>query len=201
MKFRFCGDLDCPDWALAAISLLTKLTSIKMRQLAQEVAKTLLEMSEASEAAGKICQDAKLSLEDSKIVIAAVEFFLSSAVKYNVSAEVFSNELQQLGFPKEHAASLSKVYQSTPQFAQVFLQGGFRISRLTELKWRPEMNLRSPSEQEATDFRIAVSMKLEKDGHLRSHVFSMSLEKMLILKHEISEILHIMDSLPKVPSV
>ena len=26
-KFKFCGDLDCPDWALAAISLLTKLVS------------------------------------------------------------------------------------------------------------------------------------------------------------------------------
>jgi len=24
-RFRFCGDLDCPDWALAEISILSKL--------------------------------------------------------------------------------------------------------------------------------------------------------------------------------
>ena len=24
-KFRFCGDLDCPDWILAEISILSKL--------------------------------------------------------------------------------------------------------------------------------------------------------------------------------
>jgi len=27
-RFRFCGDLDCPDWALAEISILSKLVMI-----------------------------------------------------------------------------------------------------------------------------------------------------------------------------
>ncbi len=27
MRFRFCGDLDCPDWVLAEISTLSKLVS------------------------------------------------------------------------------------------------------------------------------------------------------------------------------
>ena len=26
-KFRFCGDLDCPDWVLAEISILSKIVS------------------------------------------------------------------------------------------------------------------------------------------------------------------------------
>ena len=40
------------------------------------------------------------ALEDTKIAVAAAEFFLSNAVRYEVNPEVFSNELQQLGFPK-----------------------------------------------------------------------------------------------------
>lgn len=27
-RFRFCGDLDCPDWVLAEISTLAKIVSI-----------------------------------------------------------------------------------------------------------------------------------------------------------------------------
>ena len=30
-KFRFCGDLDCPDWVLAEISILSKLVSSKVK--------------------------------------------------------------------------------------------------------------------------------------------------------------------------
>ena len=29
-RFRFCGDLDCPDWVLAEISILSKIVSIKI---------------------------------------------------------------------------------------------------------------------------------------------------------------------------
>ena len=40
------------------------------------------------------------ALEDAKIAIAAAEFFISNAVRYSVSPEIFAGELQQLGFPK-----------------------------------------------------------------------------------------------------
>ena len=30
-KFRFCGDLDCPDWILAEISILSKLVGSQLK--------------------------------------------------------------------------------------------------------------------------------------------------------------------------
>lgn len=38
MKFKFCGDRDCPDWVLASANTLAKLTSVKTRLLAKNVA-------------------------------------------------------------------------------------------------------------------------------------------------------------------
>lgn len=86
-----------------------------------------------------------IASEDTRVAIAVVEFFLSSAVKYAVTGDVFSSELQQLGFPKgtfysvfslfsgkrqsllaEHATSLSKVYQADASLAKVFANSGFR---------------------------------------------------------------------------
>lgn len=31
MKFRFCGDLDCPDWVLAEIATISKIVSFYLR--------------------------------------------------------------------------------------------------------------------------------------------------------------------------
>uniref|UniRef100_A0A667YQN8 COMM domain containing 4 n=1 Tax=Myripristis murdjan TaxID=586833 RepID=A0A667YQN8_9TELE len=41
MRFRFCGDLDCPDWVLAEISTLAKISSVKMKLLCGQVLKDL----------------------------------------------------------------------------------------------------------------------------------------------------------------
>uniref|UniRef100_A0A671NER2 COMM domain-containing protein n=1 Tax=Sinocyclocheilus anshuiensis TaxID=1608454 RepID=A0A671NER2_9TELE len=41
--FRFCGDLDCPDWVLAEMSTLARMSSVKMKLLCVQVIKDLLD--------------------------------------------------------------------------------------------------------------------------------------------------------------
>uniref|UniRef100_A0A2I3S8Y2 Uncharacterized protein n=1 Tax=Pan troglodytes TaxID=9598 RepID=A0A2I3S8Y2_PANTR len=38
-RFWFCGDLDCPDWVLAEISTLAKMSSVKLQLLCSQVLK------------------------------------------------------------------------------------------------------------------------------------------------------------------
>ncbi|KAM4893133.1 COMM domain-containing protein 4 isoform 2-T2 [Sylvia borin] len=42
MRFRFCGDLDCPDWVLAEISTLAKISSVKLKLICAQVLRDLL---------------------------------------------------------------------------------------------------------------------------------------------------------------
>ncbi|GAV05693.1 hypothetical protein RvY_15785-2 [Ramazzottius varieornatus] len=198
MKFKFCGDLDCPDWALAAITSITRLSSVKFRQLSHEIGRMLCDETKNVIASRKICVDARLNLGDTKTVIAATEFFLSNAVTHKVNAEVFSNELQQLGFPKEHAAALTKVYQSDgQQLAHALEKSGFRVSKLLHTEWIPDIVLSECQDQSVTSSPgLILSMRIQgMDNEVTSHSFLISMSKLRILKHEVADMLQVMDSL------
>lgn len=80
MKFRFNGGQDCPDWVLAEIATLSRLTSIKTRLLAGAVCDNI-QMKLPDEdllARGiQLTADAKFeSCNDIKACIAALSFIL-----------------------------------------------------------------------------------------------------------------------------
>ncbi|XP_063495103.1 COMM domain-containing protein 4 isoform X5 [Symphalangus syndactylus] len=100
-RFRFCGDLDCPDWVLAEISTLAKMSSVKLRLLCSQVLKELLGQGIDYEKILKLTADAKFESGDVKATVAVLSFILSSAAKHSVDGESLSSELQQLGLPKE----------------------------------------------------------------------------------------------------
>jgi len=50
------------------------------------------------------------SVNDFKAAFGCIRFLLLSAVRFGVTKDVFSIELQQLGLPKEHSLALGKVF-------------------------------------------------------------------------------------------
>ncbi|XP_065268679.1 uncharacterized protein LOC135884987 isoform X3 [Emys orbicularis] len=59
MRFRFCGDLDCPDWVLAEISTLAKISSVKLKLICGQVLKDLQGEGIDYEKILKLTSDAK----------------------------------------------------------------------------------------------------------------------------------------------
>uniref|UniRef100_A0ACB8E531 COMM domain-containing protein 4 n=1 Tax=Sphaerodactylus townsendi TaxID=933632 RepID=A0ACB8E531_9SAUR len=112
MRFRFCGDLDCPDWVLAEISTLAKISSVKLKLICAQVLKDLLGEGIDYEKILKLTSDAKLESGDVKATIAVLNFILSSAAKHNVDSESLSSELQQLGLPKGESSKGEKGQES-----------------------------------------------------------------------------------------
>ncbi|KAL5291909.1 COMMD4 family protein [Megaselia abdita] len=132
MKFRFCGDGDCPDWVLGEIvSTLSCLTSIKFRILASQVAKNISgDLDELPE--DKIVEmfsSAKVS--NPKTAIACLRFLLVNAARYNADSSTFGEELQQLGLPKEHSASLGKVHtENLPAIRRKLMEESLKVNEL-----------------------------------------------------------------------
>jgi len=115
MKFRFCGGRDCPDWLLAEISTISRLTSIKTKLICGQVSQALMAEKKQDQVPDhdkltKLTSDAKFSVADIQATIAALNFILTSAAKYDCDVESVISELLQLGLPKEHSTTIGKVF-------------------------------------------------------------------------------------------
>ncbi|NWW25164.1 COMD4 protein, partial [Falcunculus frontatus] len=152
-RFRFCGDLDCPDWVLAEISTLAKISSVKLKLICAQVLRDLL--GEAIEVSVGLPSPSLPSAEsgDVKATIAVLGFILSSAAKHNVDSESLSSELQQLGLPKaEHASGLCRSYEEKQSSLQDRLRAcSLRLSQLGSVRWRVDYTLSSSELQEVNE--------------------------------------------------
>ncbi|KAJ8914594.1 hypothetical protein NQ315_017299 [Exocentrus adspersus] len=76
MRFRFCGDADCPDWVLVEINTLSKLSSIKLKLLTQIVAQGIISAPVDMDKAEKLFAESKLEAGiDLKACMACLTIF------------------------------------------------------------------------------------------------------------------------------
>ena len=150
MRFRLFGDLDCPDWILADIVLLSRLTSIKLKLLAKQVVENIVQKTLDFEKCQRLSADAKFKDGDVKACINTLRHILVSAGRNDVADEVLSHELQQLGLPKEHTSMLCSVYLENAALIQERLRAeSLRINPVQDMQWRVEEAVGS-SEKKAT---------------------------------------------------
>eukprot|EP00485_Elphidium_margaritaceum_P005412 CAMPEP_0202709254 /NCGR_PEP_ID=MMETSP1385-20130828/21380_1 /ASSEMBLY_ACC=CAM_ASM_000861 /TAXON_ID=933848 /ORGANISM="Elphidium margaritaceum" /LENGTH=154 /DNA_ID=CAMNT_0049368459 /DNA_START=168 /DNA_END=632 /DNA_ORIENTATION=+ len=58
----------------------------------------------------RLTEDTEFTASDVKAILSALDFILSNAVRNSVNAATLSNELQQLGLPKESANAIKRAY-------------------------------------------------------------------------------------------
>lgn len=155
MRFRFCGEGDCPDWVLAEINTLSRFSSVKLKALCELVVKSIIKPPFDVEEAEKLLADSKLDKDvDLKTSVACLTFTLESAVSFSCDPGLFSSELQQLGLPREHSQAIRKVY--TNHFANLTAH-----LRSKSLRVRP---LREASATDVSAIRcVALNLDVEGD--------------------------------------
>lgn len=113
MKFKFCGNIDCPEWLIAEITFLTKISTIKLRIICNNMVNCIISNGKNLNDIKKSIEDLKFSEDEAVIIISVLEFILKTSTKFEVDDFVLNQELQQLGLPNENADSISKVYKNT----------------------------------------------------------------------------------------
>lgn len=175
-RFRFCGDLDCPDWVLAEISTLAKIYE-----------KIL-----------KLTADAKFESGDVKATVAVLSFILSSAAKHSVDSDSLSSELQQLGLPREHATSLCRCYEEKQSPLQEHLRAcSLRVNRLANVGWRVDYTLSSSLLRSVEEPMVHLQLEIvPAPGALAQPVsMSLSADKFQVLLAELKQAQTLMTSL------
>ncbi|KAM5339581.1 COMM domain-containing protein 4 [Glossophaga mutica] len=198
MRFRFCGDLDCPDWVLAEISTLAKISSVKLRLLCSQVLKELLGQGIDYEKVLKLTADARFESGDVKAMVAVLSFILSSAAKHSVDGESLSSELQQLGLPKEHAACLCRCYEEKQSSLQEHLRAcSLRVNRLAGAGWRVDYILRSSLLQSVEEPMVHLRLEVADapDAPAQVVALSLSADKFQVLLAELKQAQTLMSSL------
>ncbi|XP_014676077.1 PREDICTED: COMM domain-containing protein 4-like [Priapulus caudatus] len=186
MRFKFCGDLDCPDWVLAEIATLSKITSVKMKLLCNQVIADLLGKPIDYNKVSKLTADAKYEIGDIKASIACLSFILSSAAKYSVSSESLSNELQQLGLPKEHSTSLCKSYEdSIGMLREELARRSLTLPSVVGLEWRVDYVLSSSHVKEIYEPYVHLRLKInDPDTGLTEYLpFTLTANKFKVFHH------------------
>ncbi|XP_046392728.1 COMM domain-containing protein 4 [Ischnura elegans] len=169
MRFRFCGDLDCPDWVLAEMNSLSRLTSVKMKLLCQEVVKSLAGAPLDYEAVKKLTADAKYDEGDREGAVAALSFVIRGAVRHGVLAggergegeEAMVLELTQLGLPRELAKAIAKAAAGgANQLRKHFRETSLRLNHLESAEWGPSERIGEMN----TDINGGQRLKLKVKG-------------------------------------
>jgi COMM domain containing 4 len=70
MKFKFCGDTDCPEWVLSEVALLNKISAIKLRLIIIQVINKLLKKAYDSKKISKFFTDSGLDEHESHTTLA-----------------------------------------------------------------------------------------------------------------------------------
>lgn len=198
MRFKFCGDLDCPDWVLAEIATLSRLTLVKMKLLCLQVLKHILGEDIDYEKVHKLTSDAKFSLGDIKASIAVLSYIFSSAAKYNVEIDTLSNELQQLGLPKEHATSLCKSYgDNLVKLQSELRKKSMRVSRLEAVDWRVDYLVSSSQLEEVKEpcVRLQLKAKNPDTNEVETSAFTIDSDNFRVLVSELKQAYSMMDDL------
>ncbi|XP_020312096.1 COMM domain-containing protein 4 isoform X2 [Oncorhynchus nerka] len=198
MRFRFCGDLDCPDWVLAEISTLAKISSVKMKLLCVQVLMDLLGEGIDYDKVSKLTADAKFENGDIKASVAVLTFILSSAAKHDVDSESLSSELQQLGLPKEHTTGLCKSYEDKHIALQEKLrESSLRLGRLEVVSWRVDYTLSSSELQEVNEPTVQLCLQTQgaETGHTETTIVSVSADKFRVLLTELKQAQAMMNAL------
>jgi COMM domain containing 4 len=199
VRFKFCGDLDAPDFLLKEIDTLSKISVVRIKLIVAAIVKGLVGEEIDFDKVDSLVQKSNLTAGDVKGAVAGLDFILQSGCKHNVSDETLALELNQLGLPKEHCEALAKLYQANKEPMQARLRAQTlqltRLDAARPLQWRVDYLLASSALRDlnAPTARFNLPL-LAPNGEQQNVAFELDHDQLRVLLLELREAKAIVDA-------
>jgi len=172
---------------------------VRFKLICIQIVNFLIDGSIDYEKIVKLTSDAGLDESDVKACIAALEYIIEHGAKYEVDDATLSNELQQLGLPKEHCDALGRPYRENLEKIRKHLADSvFKYPRLANFNWRVDFILSTNTLKECNSSSVMVSMDIENpqnNGAIERSSFEISAEKFRVLFAELNQARAIVETL------
>eukprot|EP01105_Mastigella_eilhardi_P018583 TRINITY_DN4316_c0_g5_i2.p1 TRINITY_DN4316_c0_g5~~TRINITY_DN4316_c0_g5_i2.p1 ORF type:complete len:216 (-),score=76.09 TRINITY_DN4316_c0_g5_i2:443-1090(-) len=203
MKFKFCGDLDAPDWLLRETDVISRMTYVRIKLLAMHIIGTMMGTTEMDyDKVRKLVATASFDTSDTRAVIAALRFVLHSAAKHGVEPATLAAELGQIGLPNEHTLALQRAYAPQRDKLRARLANDTLAAlphvdpRANGVEWRVDYVLASSTVLAVGQPTVQLRLAL-RGGPVGSSehacAFEMSADKFRVFHHEMRALLDAMD--------
>jgi len=137
MRFKFCGNIDSPEWLISEVIFLTKISAIRLRMLCNNVANFIINNGKNYKEIQKALDDMNFSESEGKTIFSLLDFIIRSSIKFDVAENILSNELQQLGLPQENADAITKIFKNQKENLRNKLKEDvFSFSRIKNVNYK-----------------------------------------------------------------
>ena len=115
----------------------------------------------------KLAETVGFSRSDVKAALAAVNFLLDNATRYDVERSVLGIETEQLGLPKETSLALLEIFFNNKEdIEKNYRAQEFKLSPMNKIDWRVDYILGSSGAKEvsAPNIHLKVHGKTSEDS-------------------------------------
>eukprot|EP01084_Bolivina_argentea_P293618 505014_1 len=197
MKFDFCGGFDAPDWLLSEIATLSNISSVRVKLLCNQIKSKLVDDTIDFAKIKRLTEDTEFTSSDVKAILSALNFILSNAVRNDVEPDTLSNELQQIGLPKESANAIKRAYVKNNKILKKALAS--KILSLPSIKtsdenieWSVDYVLSSSILKNVNESLVRLQLQTKKDKPIDVNMTSSQLDSFL---HELKTVQSMMQEL------
>lgn len=152
MRFAFCGDQPVPEWFLSQLDLLSNLSFVKLRKIGGLYVVYLTDPDSGKSSMQQV-QEILLSSDftenQSKTIVAMLDFILTNSAKNGVEPEQLTKELIDLGIPKENCQSLCKIVeQNAEKLRTCFRKNVLRQNKFADVEFKQFVALKASSNKD-----------------------------------------------------
>ena len=179
MKFKFCGNIDCPEWLISEIIYINKINAVKLRIISNNITEGLISGNMSFTKSYKLLEEMSFNEKEINIIIAIIIFIFNSSIKFEIDPSILNQELQYLGIPQENIESIIKAYKSNyTSLKDIAYNKIFTHPTIHKFDWKLDYIL----SDNLNSFKLENFQKLKEEEETGITQPTQSIEKQITIK-------------------